>query len=104
MERVQLSLHGLGLGDALGEMLSYQAQAAPRRLRENDLPAGPWFHTDDTEMAISIAAVLKAHGRVDQDPLAKRFARRYERDPERGYGKMTRIQLRDIMAGAKWRG
>ncbi len=35
--------------------------------------------------------------------VAKRFARRFERDPDRGYGKMTRIQLRDIMAGAKWR-
>ena len=51
---MKLSLDGLGLGDALGEMLSYQAQAAPRRLAENNLPAGPWFHTDDTEMAISI--------------------------------------------------
>jgi ADP-ribosylglycohydrolase len=103
MERVQLSLDGLGLGDALGEMLSYQAHFAPRRLREDDLPAGPWLHTDDTEMAISIAAVLKAHGHVPQDALAKRFARRFERDPERGYGKMTRIQLRDILTGAKWR-
>src|SRR5512147_106163 len=54
-------------------------------------------------MAISICAVLKSHGRIDQDALAKRFARRFERDPERGYGKMTRIQMREIMAGAKWR-
>ena len=29
--------------------------------------------------------------------------RRFERDPDRGYGKMTRIQMREIMAGAKWR-
>jgi ADP-ribosylglycohydrolase len=103
VEHMQLSLDGLGLGDALGEMLSYQAHAAPRRLTENNLPAGPWFHTDDTEMAISIVHVLKSHGRVHQDALAKRFARRFERDPERGYGKMTRIQMREIMAGAKWR-
>ena len=54
-------------------------------------------------MAISIVAVLKSHGCVHQDALAKRFARRFERDPERGYGKMTRIQMREIMAGAKWR-
>ena len=100
---MKLSLDGLGLGDALGEMLSYQAHTAPRRLAENNLPAGPWFHTDDTEMAISISAVLKSHGSVHQDALAKRFARRFERDPERGYGKMTRIQMREIMAGAKWR-
>jgi ADP-ribosylglycohydrolase len=103
VERMRLSLDGLGLGDALGEMLSYQAHAAPKRLAENNLPAGPWFHTDDTEMAISIVAVLKSHGYLHQDALAKRFARRFERDPERGYGKMTRIQLREIMAGAKWR-
>lgn len=103
VERMKLSLDGLGLGDALGEMLSYQAQTAPRRLAENNLPAGPWFHTDDTEMAISIVQVLKSHGYVDQDALAKRFARRFERDPERGYGRMTRIQMREITAGAKWR-
>lgn len=103
VERMKLSLDGLGLGDALGEMLSYQAQSAPRRLVENQLPAGPWFHTDDTEMAISICAVLKSHGFIQQDSLAKRFARRFERDPERGYGRMTRIQLREITAGAKWR-
>jgi ADP-ribosylglycohydrolase len=103
LERMRLSLDGLGLGDALGEMLSYQAHAAPKRLAENDLPPSPWFHTDDTEMAISIAAVLKSHGHVHQDALAKRFARRFERDPERGYGKMTRIQMREIIAGAKWR-
>lgn len=103
VERMNLSLDGLGLGDALGEMLSYQAHTAPRRLAENNLPAGPWFHTDDTEMAISIVHVLKSHGHVHQDALARRFARRFERDPERGYGKMTRIQMREIIAGAKWR-
>src|SRR5438309_3548425 len=47
VERMKLSLDGLGLGDSLGEMLGYQAPAAPRRLAESNLPAGPWFHTDD---------------------------------------------------------
>jgi ADP-ribosylglycohydrolase len=102
IERLKLSLDGLGLGDALGEMLAYRAETGSRRLAEKDLPAGPWFHTDDTEMAISICTVLKSHGFVHQDALAKRFARRFERDPDRGYGKITRIQLREIMAGAKW--
>ena len=54
-------------------------------------------------MAISIVGVLKSHGELNQEALARRFARRFERDPDRGYGKMTRIQLRDINAGAKWR-
>jgi ADP-ribosylglycohydrolase len=103
IQRMHLSLDGLGLGDALGEMLCYRAETAPRRLAENNLPAGPWFHTDDTEMAISIAGVLKYHGHVHQDALARRFARRFERDPDRGYGSMTRIQMQEIIAGAKWR-
>jgi len=103
VDRMKPSLDGLGLGDALGEMLCSQAHIAPRRLTENNLPTGPWFHTDDTEMAISIVAVLKSHGFIEPDALAKRFARRFERDPERGYGKMTRIQMREIIAGAKWR-
>jgi ADP-ribosylglycohydrolase len=101
--RMRLSLDSLGLGDALGEMLSYRFERAAQRLVQNDLPSGPWFHTDDTEMAISIVAVLKSHGELNQDALARRFARRFERDPERGYGSMTRTQLRDINAGAKWR-
>jgi ADP-ribosylglycohydrolase len=102
VERMRLSLDGLGLGDALGEMLSYQAERAARRIAEDHLPAGPWFHTDDTEMAISICAVLKSHGFIDPDALARRFVRRFERDPDRGYGSMTRIQMREIMAGANW--
>jgi ADP-ribosylglycohydrolase len=103
VERMKLSLDGLGLGDALGEMLCYQSHTATERLASNDLSTGPWFHTDDTEMAISITCTLKSHGYIDQDVLAKRFARRFERDPDRGYGKMTRIQMREMMAGAKWR-
>ena len=103
VERMKLSLDGVGLGDALGEMLCYQSHTAAMRLAQNDLSAGPWFHTDDTEMAISVTCTLKSHGYIDQDALAKRFARRFEREPDRGYGKMTRIQMRELMAGAKWR-
>lgn len=103
VERMRLSLDGLGIGDALGEMLSYRSASAPGRIAVNDLPAGPWLHTDDTEMAISIAATLKSHGEINQDALARRFARRFERAPDRGYGSMTRIQVREINAGAKWK-
>jgi ADP-ribosylglycohydrolase len=103
VERMRLSLDGLGLGDSLGEMLWYSAGSMTISLKTCELPAGPWRHTDDTEMAISIVSVLKSHGHIDQDALSKRFARRFERDPDRGYGKMTRIQMREIIAGQKWR-
>jgi len=103
VQRMLLSLDGLSIGDALGEMFCYRPQEAPKRFKENDLPVGPWFHTDDTEMAISIVATLKSHAHIHQDALSKRFVRRFERDSERGYGKMTRVQLREIMAGQRWR-
>lgn len=103
LRQVQLSLDGVGLGDAIGEMCAYQAQRAPHRILNNELPVGPWFHTDDTEMAISISEVLRVHGFIQPDALARRFARRFERDPERGYGKTTRIQLREMITGASWR-
>lgn len=102
VERMLLSLDGLSIGDALGEMFAYRPHLAQEMFRRNDLPAGPWFHTDDTEMAISIAAILKSHGRIHQDALSKRFMRRFERDPDRGYGKMTRVQLRENLAGQQW--
>jgi ADP-ribosylglycohydrolase len=103
VERMMLSLDGLSIGDALGEMFAYRPMAALAKLPSGELPAGPWFHTDDTEMAISIVAVLRSHGCLNQDALAKRFARRWENDQERGYGKMTRIQMREIMLGKAWR-
>jgi ADP-ribosylglycohydrolase len=103
VERMMLSLDGLSIGDALGEMFACRPHAALEQLKQNQLPAGPWFHTDDTEMAISIAAVLKSHGRVEQDALAKRFARRWERDPDRGYGSMTRMQMKEMQLGQSWR-
>ena len=82
-------------------MLSYRYSNAPRIIRDG-LAGGPWFRTDDSEMAISIVEVLNCHGHIHQDALARRFAWRFERDPDRGYGKMTRMQLREIIAGADW--
>lgn len=101
IERARLSLEGLAIGDAFGEMLSYNCAAARERV-DKGLSAGPWFHTDDTEMAISIFEVLQRHGRIAPDELALRFAERFRRDPERGYGTMARAILRAILAGQPW--
>jgi ADP-ribosylglycohydrolase len=83
-------------------MLSWEPREAPARLATNSLPRAPWFHTDDTEMALSIVAVLNSYGAINQEALARRFARRFERDPHRGYGHGMRIQLRDINMGGRW--
>lgn len=102
VERALLSLEGLAIGDALGERLAYGCANARERV-ERGLAGGPWFHTDDTEMALSIFDVLKARGRIDPNELAIRFSERYRRDPERGYGNMARVVLRGILNGKPWR-
>jgi ADP-ribosylglycohydrolase len=85
LERVRLSLEGLAVGDAFGEMLAYNCASARQRV-ERGLMGGPWFHTDDTEMALAIYEVLRRFGRIDADELALRFAERFRKDPDRGYG------------------
>lgn len=102
IQRAFLSLEGLAIADAVGEMLAYRHYQAPGII-EGGLPAGPWFRTDDSEMAISIVEGLKLYGYVHQDALARRFAWRYEREPDRGYGSMTRAQLNEINRGGDWR-
>ena len=102
MRRALLSLEGLAIGDAVGEMLAYRHTDAARIIGRG-LPSGPWFHTDDTEMALSIVEVLKLHGHIHQDALARRFAWRFEREPDRGYGSMTRAQLNEVIRGGDWR-
>jgi ADP-ribosylglycohydrolase len=102
MNRAFVSLEGLAIADALGEMLAYRHYQAPGII-ERGLPAGPWFRTDDSEMAISIAGNLKLYGYIHQDALARRFAWRFEREPDRGYGSMTRLQLNEIIRGGDWR-
>lgn len=102
MQRALCSLEGLAIADAIGEMLAYRHYQASEIINQG-LPAGPWFRTDDSEMAISIVEVLKLHGFINQDELAQRFAWRFQREPDRGYGKMTRIQLREINEGGNWR-
>jgi ADP-ribosylglycohydrolase len=102
MQRAFVSLEGLAIADAVGEMLAYRHYQAPNII-DQGLPAGPWFRTDDSEMAISIVEGLKLYGYVHQDALARRFAWRYEREPDRGYGSMTRAQLNEINRGGDWR-
>lgn len=101
IKRALNSLEGLAIGDAVGEMLAYRSADAARII-ERGLPAGPWFYTDDTEMALSIVEVLKLYGHVQQDALARRFTWRFEREPDRGYGSMTRAQLNEVIRGGDW--
>lgn len=103
LARAVLSLHGLAIGDGLGEMMMGRAEQAYDLISQDQLPAGPWWHTDDTEMAISVVEVLRDHGAVNQDALAAAFARRYAHSPDRGYGSGAGRQMRLMLEGVEWR-
>jgi ADP-ribosylglycohydrolase len=53
-------------------------------------------------MALSIVETLEIHGEIDQEVLAQRFSRKYRLDPDRGYGGMAHLILREIGGGSPW--
>jgi ADP-ribosylglycohydrolase len=94
------SLDGLSVGDAFGELFFH---FSPFYTKFEDLPTAPWKWTDDTHMALSIVEILKKHQRIDQDELAKAFAKRYVADPRRGYAGGAHRLLGEVAQGANWR-
>ncbi len=92
-----LSLEGLSVGDAFGEMFFFRSPD------ERELPEAPWRWTDDTHMALSIVEVLKNYGRINQDALAKAFAERFMQQPWRGYAGGAKRLLTRIAIGDDWR-
>ena len=69
MENMQLSLDGLSVGDAFGELFF---AIAPVPIPLSELPNGPWRWTDDTHMALSVVEVLKTYGRIAPRRCARR--------------------------------
>ncbi len=100
LAKVLRSLEGLSVGDAFGELFF---SLSPHTTSASALPSGPWRWTDDTHMALSIVEILKSYGRIEQDALAKAFARRYLDEPHRGYAGGAARLLCQIAAGADWR-
>lgn len=100
-QRMQLSLNGLSVGDALGETFFDAGQDLEQRIERREVPSAPWRYTDDTEMALSIAETLWHDGRIDPDALAQRFAQRFT--PWRGYGTGAHRLLIRLQCGANWR-
>ena len=94
------SLDGLSVGDAFGELFF---RFSPFYTKFEDLPTASWKWTDDTHMALSIVEILKKHQRIDQDELAKAFAKRYVADPRRGYAGGAHHLLGEVAQGANWR-
>ena len=105
-ERIALSrevLEGLAIGDAFGEACSYSYDRVRDKLSDDISGLGSLRYTDDTEMASAVLEVLIRLRGIDEDVLAWQFRRRFHRDSERGYGKMTRRWLEQTLAGEDWR-
>jgi ADP-ribosylglycohydrolase len=90
LSAARIAVEGLSVGDAAGRQ--YTLDSPP-----------PWLYSDDTEMAIAILQVLALHQSINQDALAAAFARRFEADPERGYGAVSYWQLHQLTNGRDWR-
>jgi ADP-ribosylglycohydrolase len=100
LERALCSLEGLSVGDAFGERFFVHPDTVDHLIAARALPAPPWRFTDDTQMALSIVAVLRRRGRIDRDHLAQHFAAHY--DPSRGYGPAMHGVLARIRFGEPW--
>jgi ADP-ribosylglycohydrolase len=101
LERMQLSLTGLSVGDALGETFFGAGSELLNRIERREVPPAPWQYTDDTEMALSIAQTLWHYRRIELDKLAQEFVRRF--NPWRGYGAGAHRLLTRLQWGANWR-
>lgn len=103
IEKAQLSLEGLSIGDSFGQMFFGKEDLMLAMIEQQALPAPPWYLTDDSIMAIGILETLREKGQIEQDYLAERFALNYKRNPRRGYGGMAHHILQAIGRGEDWR-
>ena len=101
LSRAWLSLDGLSVGDAFGERFFGPLHEVRQRISKRVLPDAPWTYTDDTEMALSVVEILQERGGIDQDILAKRFAKRMQFN--RGYGQGAYAVLCGVKDGFDWR-
>jgi diguanylate cyclase (GGDEF)-like protein len=101
INKALLSLAGLSVGDGFGQSL--YGPETKNLILNRELPAAPWYWTDDTQMAISVVEELKLRDWIDQDYLARRMAWRYNTDSGRGYGPGTRRTLERIANGEYFR-
>ncbi len=104
IEQARVALEGLSVADAFGEQLLH---AGPHErglmLDARAAPVGrTWMWTDDTAMALSIVEILASRGGIDESALARAFARRYQADPARGYGRGAHQVLAELGAGVPY--
>ena len=104
-DRIQYAkraLDGIALGDCFGQSFFIPDEAACQRIKNRGILEEPWHFTDDTVMAIGIYRILEKYGTINQDELARVFAKNYTLDWHRGYGGTAHSILRSIGEGQHW--
>jgi len=96
--RAKVALEGLSVGDALGQRFFFREIA--EMYGPGAQPPGPWWWTDDTNMALSIVDGLLEDGQIAEDRLALSFAARF--DPGRQYGEAM-YEVVPRLARETWR-
>jgi ADP-ribosylglycohydrolase len=102
IDGARLSPEGLSVGDAFGDQFFRSQEFVLPRIAGRVLPEPPWPWTDDTAMALSVVEILRSHGSIDRDALARAFADRYRSDPSRGYGSTAHGILQALGNGVPW--
>jgi ADP-ribosylglycohydrolase len=97
LDAAYASLLGTSVGDAFGDQFFRLLAQHDRPAEQRIVPPSPWYWTDDTNMALSIYAVLQSDGAIDLTCLAQDFLDRY--DPSRGYGPALNRLLRETLSG-----
>lgn len=91
------SLIGLSVGDAFGEQFFRLLACYKSPAEQRIVPPAPWRWTDDTNMALSVYAVLQRDRHINPDRLAQDFLDRY--DSCRDYGPALNRLLRETRSG-----
>jgi poly(ADP-ribose) glycohydrolase ARH3 len=91
---------GLSIGDAFGA--SYEGGPIERLLWRliGKTSSGKKRYTDDTQMSIDIAQSFLKEGKIEQDSIARHFAKSYRWS--RGYGPSAAKLLKGIRSGIPW--
>ncbi|MGE0432957.1 MAG: ADP-ribosylglycohydrolase family protein [Planctomycetota bacterium] len=100
-DRMIDSLVGLSVGDAFGSRFFGPVDLADAADARRVPTEALWRVTDDTWMALSVVEILRRHGRIDQDDLARSFGEHYQMG--RGYGAAMHGLLARFRSEKQWR-
>lgn len=96
------SLTGISIGDAFGDSFFRERNIVEDAIENRFIPETQWRYTDDTIMAIPLLKSLKEFGEINQDFIAKEFAKNFLKDRHRGYVPSMHRKLMEFDTDKDW--